>query len=159
MMMQYVPDTIFNDSDRAAELLIYIHQIAPNFLNPDRIDAFELLASFDQPEILSIGSELVDQYEKAGTYHPLKSFYSGSIAEKLGDLNRAIKFYEQVATTDAFAEQPVKYDACMWLGKYYLDKDNSKATQYVEKVLRYKELVGGYDDMYEEAKAILNEIS
>lgn len=159
MMMQYVPDAIFDDSDRAAELLMHIHQIAPDFINPDRTDAFELLASFDHPEILSIGSELAEQYEKTGSYHPLKSFYSGSIAEKLGNLDRALRFYKQVAMSDAFAEQPVKYDACMWLGKYYRDKDTSKATQYLEKLLKYKDLVGGNDALYEEAQAILNEIS
>ena len=158
MMMQNVPDVIFEDSGRAAELLMHIHRIAPEFINPDRVDAFELLASFDQLEILSIGSELAEQYERDGAYHPLKSFYSGLIAEKLGDLNRAKRFYEQVATTDAFVEQPVKYDACMWLGKYYRNKDNSKARHYLESLLKYKDLVGGYDDMYEEAKAILDEI-
>ena len=113
-----------------------IHRIAPDFINPDRVDAFELLASIDHPEVLVIGSKLVEQYENEGVYHQLKSFYSGLIAEKSGDLKRAEKFYEQVASSNAFVEQPVKYDACMWLGKYYRDKDIDKARLYLENLLK-----------------------
>ena len=158
MMMQFVPEAIYNDTHHAGQLLRLIHNLAPEFINPSRRDAFELLATFEQPEILAIGSELVRQYKESSEYDPIKSYYSGEILEKSGNLKTAREFYEQVADTEAFLEQPVKHKACLWLGKYFQEKDRDKATYYLEKLLKYKELSGENDAMTEEARTILDSL-
>src|SRR5690606_39877015 len=51
------------------------------------------------------GARLSTEYESTGTYHPIKSFYSGRIYERLGDTTRAMRFYEAVADHSSFPEQ------------------------------------------------------
>lgn len=120
---------------------------------------FDLLASFDDPEVLQIGLSLVAKYDQAGVFHPVRCYFSGLIREKAEGFDAALPYYRRVADGEAFPEQFVKYNALMKLGKYFLKKEPALAKKYLEQLIRNKEMTGVQDGQYGEAKTLLSKNS
>jgi hypothetical protein len=134
-----------------------INRLFPNFLlEPQRVEVFDLLAQFEEPDALQLGASVATTYESSGAFHPVKSYFSGRIYESLGDTARAVRFYEAVADNTSFFEQGVKHDALRALGRYYARSDTPRASRYLEALIRYKEMLGGRD---EEATTLLESMT
>lgn len=159
MLMKLLPADLPAHEAQAWGLLNMVDRHFPDFLDQRRVEAFDLLSRFAEPAALRLGARLSTEYESTGTYHPIKSFYSGRIYERLGDTTRAMRFYEAVADHSSFPEQPAKHTALLTLGRYYAASDPGRAEGYLEALAQYKEMIGVRDDEYEEAIMLLDSVS
>ncbi|MBI3153359.1 MAG: beta-lactamase family protein [Chloroflexi bacterium] len=155
MLMKLLPTGLSQYGAQAAGLLQMIDSYFPNFLNEEKVEAFDLFTHFDEPAILQMGLRLIEAYASSGTYHPIKSFYSGCIYEMLGDTEQAVHSYKVITERASFFEQPVKHSAYLALGKYYADIDPKLARHYLEELIQHKDMISTRDDEYSKAKALL----
>ena len=156
VLMKLLPTDLFDGQAQAWGLLSVLYRRFPDLLDPQRVEAFDLLARFDEPAALSVGARLAAAYMASNTYHPIKSFYAGRLYMSLGDTAQALHFYSAVADSASFLEQPVKHHALLALGRHYARIDPERAERYLEALIQYKEMIGVRDDEYEEATTLLD---
>lgn len=155
MMLKLLPAGLFREGTQAAGILQMIDDNFPDFFEERRVDAFDLLSHFDEPEVLQMSLRLINAYVSSATYHPIKSYYAGCICEVLGDVDKATCFYKTITERESFFEQPVKHRSYLALGKHYTRSDPQLARHYLEELVRYKDMISAQGDEYSEARTLL----
>ncbi|WP_353721635.1 hypothetical protein [Dyadobacter sp. 676] len=120
--------------------------------------AYEFIAESEDKDVLNFGEKMVIPFGKAGKVHPVKSFYAGLILEKNGETEKAMAFYNALATGDDFKEQSYKLNAMMKVAKYQMARNPTEAKATLERLVRYKGYVDAKDGLYKEAKEMLSKL-
>jgi hypothetical protein len=69
MLMKLLPADMHEGEAKATRLLTAIDARFPDFLEERRVEAFDLVARFDDPTALRVGARLADAYRESGTNH------------------------------------------------------------------------------------------
>ncbi|MBO9613956.1 MAG: beta-lactamase family protein [Dyadobacter sp.] len=155
MGLSYSGKAIVANASKSLELLKMLIRNYPSHSLWQATAAFQFIAESEDKTVLDFGKKMVAVFEKTNKVHPAKSFYAGLILEKNGDVEKAMTFYNALATGDDFNEQSYKLDAMMKVAKYEMTRNPAIAKAMLERLVRYKGYVDAKDRLYKEAHEML----
>ena len=154
-VMRFAPESLTEGYPSSDELLKLLIKYYPVNVLWDTPTAYEIIAQSKNKTVLDFGKSLVMKFKQSLQQHPGKLYFGGLILEQTQQTEDSIAMWKTLADGDTYQEQGYKFDAMMKLAKYYLPANVTLAKEYLSRLMKYKELIGGKDKLYNEAKELL----
>ncbi|WP_158561353.1 serine hydrolase [Emticicia sp. C21] len=154
-VMRFAPESLtesYPSSDDLLKLLIKYYPVQAKWDTPT---AYEIIAKSNDKTVLDFGKNLIVKFKQSPQQHPGKLYFGGLILDQTQQTAESIAIWKNLADGDDYQEQGYKFDAMMKLAKYYLPTNATLAKQYLSRLIKYKEYMGGKDRLYNEAKELL----
>lgn len=153
-LFMLAPTSGIKEREKGVEILKWLSEQVPHDPIWDTTTAIELLAVSGERSLLKFGSGILSNYADLKQMHPSRLYFVGRIEENLGNRNRAMELYKELAVGTSYREQGVKFDAMMKLIEFYRTSEPELSKKYAEQLIKYKEYIGVQDAQYREAKQI-----